>query len=205
MPFKSVAVRGAFPTPTRLLYRASTMVALACALTTTLSIAGQQHAHTHGRLTLGVAVDAQTISLGIESPLEAFLGFERAPRTETERKLVSDMTARLNAADQLFQIDPAAGCKLSRVELNAPVLGFGPQKQESHDHGKDHSHEADEHADIDMDVTFTCAQAGQARYIDVKLFDTFKRIRAIDAQVASPQGQFKRPLSPGKARLSLVR
>lgn len=168
----------------------------------------QQHAHTHGRMTLDVAVDVQSIALAIESPLESFLGFERAPRTDAEHKRVADMVAHLNAADQLFQPDPAAACKLSKVELTSSALGLGTKKEEvyrhSHDEEHGHDHTDDEHANINVDIVFTCARATEARFIDVKLFYAYKRIRTIDTQVAAPQGQFKRVLQPGTSRLSLM-
>lgn len=177
-------------------------------LTATLPATAQQHAHTHGRMTLDVAVDVQSIALAIESPLESFLGFERAPRTDTEHKGVADMVAHLNAADQLFQPDPAAACKLSKVELTSSALGLGTKKEEvyrhSHDEEHGHDHTDDEHANINVDIVFTCARATEARFIDVKLFDAYKRIRTIDTQVAAPQGQFKRVLQPGTSRLSLM-
>lgn len=183
-------------------------------LTTTLALAlpslAQQHAHTHGRLSMDVAVDAQTLTLTIESPLDGFLGFERAPRNDAERQRVSDMVARLNVADQLFLPDPAAACTLSKVTLHSAVLGLGEENKEGV-HGQGHGHDdkpghaKDEHADIDIDIVFNCAQAPQARHVDVKLFEAFPRIRAIDAQVASPQGQFKRTLRPNAPRLQLGR
>ncbi len=165
---------------------------------TALSAAAHQHAHTHGLMTLDVAVDAQTVTLAIASPLDSFLGFERAPRTDAERKRVADMVARLKAADQLFQPDAAAGCKLTKVDLESAALGLGA----AHDHGHGVK---DEHADIAVDIVFTCAKAADARFIDVKLFDAYPRLRSIDAQVAAPQGQFKRSLRPGAARLGLTR
>lgn len=184
--------------PSRHAVRALALIATASALA--LPVLAQQHAHTHGRLSMDVAVDAQTLTLTIESPLDGFLGFERAPRNDAERKRVSDLVARLKAADQLFQPDPAAACTLSKVTLNSAVLGLGDAKQEH-----DHAHAKDEHADIDIDIVFNCAQAAQARHVDVKLFEAFPRIRTIDAQVASPQGQFKRTLRPNAPRLQLGR
>jgi len=154
------------------------------------------HAHTHGLMTLDVAVDAQTLTLAMSSPLDSFLGFERAPRTAAERKRVAEMVARLQAADQLFQPDAAAGCKLGKVDIASAALGLGKIQG----HG-----EQAEHADIDVAIVFTCAKAAQARFIDVKLFDAYARLRSIDAQVAAPQGQFKRSLRPGAARLGLTR
>lgn len=197
-------------------FRALPVLAAILAATSTLPALAQQHAHTHGRMSLDVAVDAQTVTLAIESPLDGFLGFERAPRTDAERKRVSDMVARLNAANQLFVPDPAAECTLSSVTMSSAALGLGEQKKDDdHAHGHDHDdkkhadgqkgHAEDEHADIDVDIVFNCAKATQARFIDVKLFDAFKRIRAIDAQVATPQGQFKRSLRPDASRLNLVR
>ncbi|MGJ7530662.1 DUF2796 domain-containing protein [Variovorax sp. GB1P17] len=189
------------------------MAVVAAMLAFTVPAGAQQHAHTHGRMALDVAVDAQSITLQIESPLDGFLGFERAPRTDAERKRVSDMVARLNAAGQLFQPDPDAGCQLSKVELSSAVLGLGDVRKEDHGHAhkdahadkKGHDHGEDEHADIDVSIVFACAKATDARFIDVKLFEVFKRIRTIDVQVASPQGQFKRTLRPNAPRLSLGR
>mgnify|MGYP003383444307 CR=1 FL=1 len=153
----------------------------------------QQHAHTHGRLALDVAVDASSITLQMEAPLDNFLGFERAPRTDAERRQVATMVARLKAADTLFVPDPKAGCTLSQVKLDSAVLALGEHAEPAAaaTTGKD----AQEHADIDIDITFTCTKADAARFVEVRLFDVFKAIRAIDAQVASSQGQFKRSLS----------
>ncbi|WP_200843423.1 DUF2796 domain-containing protein [Pantoea sp. 18069] len=182
--------------PMRAIARALALAA--SALAASLPAAAHQHAHTHGHMTLDVAVDAQTITLAIASPLDSFLGFERAPRTDAERKRVADMVARLNAADQLFEPDAAAACRLSRVDLASEALGLGAAQGHSHG-GKA------EHADIAVDIVFTCTRAAQARFIDVKLFDAYPRLRSIDAQVAAPQGQFKRSLRPGAARLGLTR
>jgi ABC-type nickel/cobalt efflux system permease component RcnA len=177
--------------------------------------AQQQHAHTHGHVELNVAVDEQSITFQIEAPLDNFLGFERAPRTDAERKRVADMVARLEAADRLLQPDPRAECRLAKVDLDSEVLGLGhgeheeeedhdhDKKGEAHGHGHDHDGEEDgeEHADIDMTIVFSCAKAAAARFVDIKLFDAFPGIRDIEAQIASPQGQFKRDLKPATPRL----
>lgn len=85
----------------------------------------QQAAHTHGRLDLAVALDATAITIRLESPLDNFLGFERAPRTDDERRRVADLAARLRAADQWLRPDPAARCRLARVDLDSAVPGLG--------------------------------------------------------------------------------
>lgn len=185
------------------------VVTLACAAAWSMPAgAHQQHAHTHGSLSLDVAMDAQSITLLIESPLDSFLGFERAPRNDMERQRVAQLVAQWNAADQLLQPAPAAGCQLVKAELVSEVLGLG----RGHGHGdatkaavNQHQPDADVHGDISIEVVFTCTKTDAASHLDIKLFDVYKRLKHIDAQVASPQGQFKRSLNPGAARLNLVR
>jgi hypothetical protein len=157
----------------------------------------QQHAHTHGQLTIDVAIDAQTLTVSMEAPLDNFLGFERAPRTDAERKSVSALVNRLNAADKLFIPNPQAECRLSSVTLESDTLGLKPGEPAAK--GGDVAAKAtevhDEHADIDVSIVFTCAKAPLARQLDVRMFEAFPRLRTINAQVASAQGQFKRKLT----------
>lgn len=165
-------------------------------MATALEAGAHQHAHTHGQLELDAAIDGQTITLQIASPLDNLLGFERAPRTEAEKRQVADLVARLNAADLLLQPDPAAQCRLDTVRLQSAALGLGDPAGHGHDPEDEHGH-----ADIDIKIVFSCDKADAARFVDVKLFEAFKGLRTIHAQVASPQGQFKRTLSARSPRL----
>lgn len=177
-------------------------------LAVTGSAFGQGHAHTHGHVSLDVAVGEGSIMLRIHSPLDNFLGFERSPRTEAERGKVADMVARLKAADVLFRPDPAGQCTLSDVDLSSAVLGLGNRAGGGLDpsHAKERAAgskgEESGHAEVEITVLFKCSSAGAARYVDTGLLEEFKRIRTIDAQIASPQGQFKRKLGPKSARLN---
>ena len=144
----------------------------------------QQHAHVHGQIKLDVAIDGPTVVIAMESPLDNIVGFERAPKTDAEKKTVEDAVAQLRAADKLFAIDPAASCKLGPVELQSAALGLG----------KPDPNEPEGHADLDATFSFNCANAAAAKYIDIGLFAAFKGTRQIDAQIASAQGQFKRQL-----------
>ncbi|MBT2333924.1 DUF2796 domain-containing protein [Variovorax paradoxus] len=146
--------------------------------------AQQQHAHVHGQLKLDVAIDGPTVVISMDSPLDNIVGFERAPKTDAEKKIAEDAIALLRAADKLFAIDPAANCKLGPVELRSGALGLGnPDPAEPAGH-----------ADIDATFSFNCTNAAAAKFIDVSLFSAFKGTRQIDAQIASAQGQFKRQL-----------
>jgi hypothetical protein len=151
-----------------------------------------QHAHVHGLVKLDVAIDGPAVVIEMEAPLDNFVGFERAPRTDAEKKTAEDVIASLRAADQLFKIDPAANCKLGPVTLRSPALGLDKAEADA----------IEGHADLDGTFAFNCTNAAAAKFIDVDLFNGFKGTRQIDAQIASPEGQFKRTLKRPATRLA---
>jgi hypothetical protein len=150
-------------------------------------------AHEHGIARLDVAIEAGTITVLLQSPLDNLLGFEHPPRTDAERKQAAAMVARLSAAASMFRIDPAAQCTPGAVELASSALKLGqPDPSE------------DGHADIDGSFEFNCADAGKASYIDTTLF-SFRHLQRVDVQVAGPKGQFKRELKRPAGRIVLTR
>jgi hypothetical protein len=169
-------------------------LALACASCTAWA-AGK--AHEHGALKLDVAIDGSKLTIAMEAPLDNLLGFERAPRTDAERKAAADVLARLRSADKgkpLFVADAAAQCTLSKAAVQAPVLEAGAAPAAG-----------DEHADLDASYEFSCAQPGELRSLDVGLFDAYKRIQRIDVQVAGPKGQSKVTLKRPARKVRLTR
>jgi len=153
------------------------------------------HAHVHGVAKVDIAVEARRLSVQLEMPLDNLLGFERAPRTDAERKATEAALARLRAAAQMFAIDPAAQCSVANVELTSAALKLGsPDPQE----------EADGHADIDASFEFACVDAAKAAFLDVGLFE-FARLQRLEVQVATPRGQFRRDLQRPARRISLVK
>ena len=149
-------------------------------------------AHVHGQIKLDVVVDGPTVVIEMESPLDNFVGFERAPKTDAEKKAAEDALAQLRAAGLLFKIDPVGNCKLGPVTLRSAALGLGKLPLQA----------AEGHADLDATFAFNCTNAVATKFIDVGLFDSFKGLRQIDAQIVSPQGQFKRTLKRPNARLA---
>jgi hypothetical protein len=147
------------------------------------------------------------VTFQFESPLDNFLGFERAPRTNAERKKVADMIASLKAADGLFFIDPSARCSVSKVQLTSAALNLGSDKgndSSRHDAYKDeHAHAGGDHADIDATIVFSCTKANAVHFIALKLFEKYPHLHTINAQVASRQGQFKRTLKAASPKLDL--
>ena len=154
-------------------------------------------AHEHGVMTIDVVADGSTLSIALHSPLDSFLGFERAPRTDAERKAAAELLARLRSTGPgapLFTPDAAARCTLKRAEVTAPALEAGGQAGAK-----------DGHADLQANYEFNCAQPQQLRSMDTSLFDLYRRAQRIDVQVAAPQGQSKLTLKRPARSVKLVR
>lgn len=146
-------------------------------------------AHEHGAARLDVALDGSTLTLILETPLDGLLGFERAPRSDAERRAAEAAIATLRAADALFAIDPAAQCRAASVELSSAPLGLGGTAKD------------DGHGDLDGEFVFRC-QAAPA-WLDAGLFKAFPRLARLDVQVAAPKGQRRLVLKRPAQRIDL--
>lgn len=158
-------------------------VRLAIALLVPLALqqaASAQHAHQHGQLRLSIAIDGEQLSIALEAPLESLVGFERAPRTDAERRSAATALARLRDTTALFTPDAAARCTAQPVDLDAGLLAPGSAGAP-----------AQEHADLDASYSFRCAQPAQLRALQTALLDAFPRATRVDVQVAGPRGQRK--------------
>lgn len=172
------------------------VLALVCASAcATAAAAGK--AHEHGVMKLDVAIEGKMLSITIDSPLDSFLGFERAPRSDAERKAAADLLTRLRGPGQgmpLFTPDAAAECTLSTATVQAPAL-----------EARQTPAGADGHADLDASYTYTCARPDLLKSLDVGLFDAWRRLKRIDVQVAGPQGQTRLVLMRPARHIRLAR
>lgn len=150
---------------------------LACAAAAWANPHTHHHgAHQHGVATLEVAVDGATLSIHLASPLDNVVGFEHAPRTDAQRAAARQALATLKQGERLFSPTQAAGCKLAQARLEAPVLEGAKTA-------------AGTHGDLEADYRFECAQPGQLKGVDVRLFSLFPGMKQIDAAVVSAKGQ----------------
>lgn len=179
------------PLPTALAPIAGLALTLACG-----SALAAGKAHEHGALKLDIGIDGRALSIALDVPLDNLLGFERAPRNDAERRAATELLARLRAPGQgpaLFITEAAAQCTLTQAEVDAPVLAPGAQAA------------AGAHADLEASYTYSCAQPGALRSLEIGLFQAFSRLQRIDVQVAGPQGQSKATLKRPQRRLALKR
>ena len=154
-------------------------------------------AHEHGVVKLDVAVEGGKLTVVMEAPLDNLLGYERAPRTDAERKAAAEVLARLRGPDKgapLFSADAGAACTLAKAEVVAPVLEPGAKGDPK-----------DGHADLDATYEFNCAQPAQLTTLNLGLFEAYKRIKRIEVQVVGAKGQAKTTLRRPASSIKLVR
>lgn len=170
---------------------------LICALLIAAGPAGAGKAHEHGVMRLDVAIDGNKLLIDMQVPLDNLLGFERAPRTEAERKAAAEVLARLRNPGQgtpLFAADAAAQCTLSKAEVQAALLEPGAQAVPRSGH-----------ADLEASYEFSCARPQALRALDVGLFDAYRRVQRIEVQLAGAKGQSKLTLKRPVRSVALVR
>lgn len=145
-------------------------------------------AHRHGVAQLEVAVDGSTLSIHLESPLDNLLGFEHAPRTEAQRMAARNLLRTLRQGERLFTPSEAAACKLAEARVEAPALEGRAGEEE--------------HADLDADWRYTCAQPGRLTGMKVEMFARYPGLKRLDAAVVSGKGQHAARLTKGMPFLS---
>ena len=140
-----------------------------------------QAQHAHGEGMLDVVIDKDSIAINLELPLDAAVGFERAPRNEREKAALAATEKTLGDA-ALFVPTPAAECKAQTSKVVMPAFGAKAG--------------ADDHGDIDASYTYRCANPAALKGIETGIFKQFKRLYRLEAQRAGPGGQGKQRLTP---------
>jgi hypothetical protein len=148
-------------------------------------------AHVHGVAKLDVAIEGDTVTLMLDSPLANVLGFEHPPHTEVERQAVAAADARLRQGASLFVLTPDAKCIASATSIHSPLA----------DWKNGTAHQETAHADLEAEYVFKCSQPGRLRDVSVLLFEHFKGFSHIDTQWIGPSGQGGAKLTPKAATL----
>ena len=160
------------------------------------SVDAKEGAHVHGLMRMDVAVQAQVLTVQIEAPLDSLLGFEHAPRTSAQRAAADALITSLNEDRSLVRPAAAAACSLVKTTVDAAALKPADKTPAS-------KKDADVHADVDIAYEFNCTQPDKLDSVAIGLFDAFKRLQKVEAQVATAQGQSKQTLTRAQPVLKL--
>jgi len=155
------------------------LLASLAALAASTLPAHAQHAHGEGKL--DVVIDKDGIAINLELPLDAAVGFERAPKNEREKAALAAAENALGDA-ALFVPTPAANCKAQAPKIVMPAFGAKAG--------------TDDHGDIDASYVYRCANPTALKSIKTGIFKSFKRLYRLEARRAGPAGQGAARLTP---------
>jgi hypothetical protein len=136
------------------------------------------HAHVHGEASLEVMLEGDSLVLELLAPMEAVVGFERAPRNDAERTQIRQVVERLSQ-NALLRPDRTGQCDMLGQKITLP-----PAMAET---SSEHTNDA--HVDLHARFEFRCRQAAALTQLEVGLFDAFSRLRRIQARVIDLRGQ----------------
>ncbi|KWU00140.1 zinc-binding protein [Vibrio toranzoniae] len=114
-------------------------------------------AHVHGQVEVNIAQDGQELLVEVTAPGADVVGFEHAPETAEQKKVLEQAIAQLNKPDELFSFNNAS-CTLKFKSVTNTLEG-DHDDHENHDHAEhaehaEHGHDDNEghdHAEHDHD------------------------------------------------------
>ena len=171
--------------------RAWRTLALAFALSVPLGTTIAAPAHVHGQAEVDIVVDGGRLSVVMQSPLEALVGFERPPKAGNEHKAVTELMRKLKDGAALVKPNLEAACVLVGDRVGAPVLKIGAVA-------------SGEHADLEASWDFECMQPLRLDRVDLGLLDAFSRLRKLDLRVTIAGAKRAVSLQRPQRRVSLA-
>ncbi len=183
--------------------------------------------HVHGRSQINLAVDDDHLELELTAPGMDIVGFEHAPRDDSQRAAIDAALATLNNPDNWLAFEPAGACTAG--EIKAHTHGYNADDGHDHDHGKgdheqhgDHDHGHDEHddhngkhdhdhdeheghdhAEFHLRLHADCTRPPQA--VQLRLAERFPGIELLRVDLITPTRQDRVELSGGQTRVRLDR
>ncbi len=136
-------------------------------------------AHEHGKAEIRLAIDNNKMVLVLQTPQDSIIGFERAPKGESELAKAKAALETLKAGNKLFVINAEASCVFKETGLVAPnlVASTGVAAK------------ASDHSDVEVSYNLDCANPTKLSSVVVNVFDAFKSIKVIQVQFVGAKKQ----------------
>ena len=169
---------------------------------------GSLEAHVHGKASLNIVLDDQSLFIEFESPAYNLVGFEHEPKDQLQHKEVQDSLSLLSGPKKVFGFSDQAGCLVERFSVTTTMAGVGKNKvgyEEEHheeEHHEEEHHEEEHHYHSDGDSTnkeshsefkanylMICSEPEKLRTIEFKLFKEFLGLKSVQVQWINGEGQ----------------
>ncbi len=179
----------------------------------------QLGAHEHGRGSLHIAVEGNSLAIELEAPGADIVGFEHAARSEKQKAKLAAAKSKLADLSKIVALPPNAGCSMKSARVEH-VLGddkddhgrghVGKKARSAHSHDGKHGHdkkaeqdEGGEHSEFHATYELTCKAVEAITNVSLPYFDTFKRAEALEVVAIGSKGQHKFEATRARALLDL--
>jgi hypothetical protein len=163
---------------------------------------GQLGAHDHGVGALNIALENDRITMEFEAPGADIVGFEHAASTDEHRTEIENAVAKLAKPLQLFAFPAAAGCVVTRA--NVELHGGKEDDHAEHEaHGDEDSEKAG-HTEFHAEYDLTCASPDAITRIDFSYFIAFPNALELNVQLISDRGATAFDVERGNPVLDLA-
>ena len=206
-------------TPVSLLQHPIFLVPMTLAVFLATALQASERAHEHGVGQLSIAIQGNKVEIELVVPGADAVGFEHAPRTDSEKKAVVAAAEKLMEAKRLIRLTSAAHCHVEKTELASALL---ESDKDEHDHAHDNKHkkhakqndhkhnehkEHDKHADSEIHSEFTahyhfhCDHPEKLTGADIEFFKVFPSAHELVARWITGKGQGVTELTAKATRL----
>ena len=159
---------------------------------------GSLEAHVHGKASLNLVLDGQSLFIEFESPAYNLVGFEHEPKDQIQQKEVQDTLSLLSRPRKVFGFSAQAGCLVERFSVTTTMAGVGKNKvgyeeehheEEHHYHSDGDSTNKESHSEFKANYLMICSEPEKLRTIEFKLFKEFLGLKSVQVQWINGEGQ----------------
>lgn len=159
---------------------------------------GSLEAHVHGKASINLVLDDQSLFIEFESPAYNLVGFEHEPKDQIQQKEVQDTLSLLSRPRKVFGFSAQAGCLVESVSVTTTMAGVGKNTvgyEEEHHEGEHHDHSdgdstnKESHSEFKANYLMTCSEPEKLRTIEFKLFKEFLGLKSVQVQWINGEGQ----------------
>ena len=159
---------------------------------------GSLEAHVHGKASLNLVLDGQSLFIEFESPAYNLVGFEHEPKDQIQQKEVQDTLSLLSRPRKVFGFSAQAGCLVESVSVTTTMAGVGKNtvgyeeehhEEEHHDHSDGDSTNKESHSEFKANYLMICSEPEKLRTIEFKFFKEFLNLKSVQVQWINGEGQ----------------
>lgn len=143
--------------------------------------------HSHGRAEMEITIQGSAIRGLFKTPMDSLLGFEHTPKTDAQRKAISDLRERLNNPALWFAPTPDAQCVVRSHEASSTLLKGVVRGT---------------HSDLEYRFSFECAAPHALKAIEILALRDFRRL--LDLRVVLVTDQAQRSIKLNKKSIALA-